>query len=199
MTAPATTRHTEATRSAILDAAVQLFVERRSDGFSVQDVADRAGLAHRTVYRYFPTRDVLLDATAQHIGARIAELPLSDVSTVEEWIGALGAHLARTEAQFEVFRSIIVATLASDDPRLFGQRHDRDAHLWEVFRRQFPRLDEGDARRTFAALRLFTSSTSYIILRLRFRLSPAEATETIRNAASLVVEEAGRRDRAAGE
>jgi AcrR family transcriptional regulator len=199
VTAPAATRHTEATRNAIVEAAVDLFLERRTDRFSVQDVADRAGLTHRTVYRYFPTRDALLGATAEHIGARIAESPFSDVSTVEEWIGALGAHLARTEAQFEAFRSIIVASLASDDLRLFGQRHDRDAHLREVFRRQFPRLDEADARRTFAALRLFTSSTSYIMLRLRFRLSPAEAIETIRNAASLVVEQAAHRDRAAGE
>jgi AcrR family transcriptional regulator len=198
--APATTRHTEATRNAILEAAVDLFVERRSDGFSVQEVAGRAGLTHRTVYRYFATREELMGATAQHLAARIAELPFSDVSTVQGWIDALAAHLARTEANFEIIRSVVVATLASDDVQLFGDsQSDRNAHLWEVFRGEFPHLDEGDARRTFAALRLFTSSTSYIILRLRFRLSPAEATETIRNAASLVVEEAGRRDRAAGE
>ena len=198
LTALATTRHTEATRNAILDAAVDLFLERRSDGFSVQDVANRAGLTHRTVYRYFPTRQVLVGATAQHFAPRIAEVPFTEVSTVEEWIGALGAHLARTEAKLEIIRSVLVATLASDDVRLFGHSlGDRDTHLWEVFRRQFPHLDEGDARRTFAALRHLTSSTSYVLFRLRFRLSPAEATEAIRSAASSVVEQATRRDQAA--
>jgi AcrR family transcriptional regulator len=198
MTAPATIRHAETTRNAILEAAVDLFLERRSEGFSVQDVADRAGLTHRTVYRYFPTRQELMGATAEHLAPRIAEMPLSEVSTVEEWIDALGAHLARTEAKFEIIRSVLVATLASDDVRLFGHSlRDRDTHLWEVFRRQFPHLDEGDARRTFAALRHLTSSTSYVFFRLRFRLSPAEATETIRSGASLVAEQAARRDRAA--
>jgi len=198
MTAPATTRHTEATRNAILEAAVDMFLERRSEGFSVQDVADRAGLTHRTVYRYFPTRQELMGATAQHLAPEIAEVPLSKVSTVEEWIEALGAHLARTEAKFEIIRSVLVATLASDDLRLFGHSlRDRDTHLREVFRRQFPHLDEGDARRTFATLRHVTSSTSYLLYRLRFGLSPTEATEAIQSVASQIVEQAARRDRAA--
>ena len=198
MAALATTRHTEATRNAILDAAVDLFRERRSDGFSVQDVADRAGLTHRTIYRYFPTRQELLGATGQHLAPRIAEEPLSEVSTVEEWIDMLGAHLARAEANFEFIRSVVVATLASDDLRLFGHSlRDRDTHLWEVFRRQFPQLDEGDARRTFAALRHLTSSTSYVFFRLRFRLPPAEATEAIQTAARQIVDRAARRDRSA--
>jgi AcrR family transcriptional regulator len=177
---------------------MNLFLERRSDGFSVQDVADRAGLTHRTVYRYFPTRQELLAATVKHLAPRIAEVPLSKVSTVEEWIDTLSAHFARTEANFESIRSVVVATLAADDMRLFGHSvRDRDTHLREVFRRQFPDLDDGDVRRTFATLRHLTSSTSYIYFRLRFRLSPAEATEAIQSTASLVVEQAARRDRAA--
>lgn len=199
MTVSATTRHTEATRKAILDAAVDLFLERRSDGFSIQEVADRAGLTHRTVYRYFPTRQELMGATAQHFAPGMAADPFIEVSTVEEWIGAVGAHLAHTEANFAMVRGVIVASLASDDMRLFGQGlHDRDTHLWEVFRRQFPNLPEGDARRTFATLRHLTSSTSYVFFRLRFGLSPAEATEAIRSGASQIVEQAARRDRAPG-
>jgi len=200
MTVPAVTRHTDATRKAILEAAVDLFLERRSDGFSVQEVADRAGLTHRTVYRYFPTRDELMAATAVRLAARIAPLPFREASTVEEWMNLLGAHLARTEASFETHRSMLAATLATDDLRLFGQSlGDRDAHLWQIFRRQFPHLDKGDARRTFAVLRHLTSSTSYILLRLRFGLSPADATEAIRSAASLVVGQLARRDRAVNQ
>lgn len=197
MSVPTGTRHTEATRSAILEAAIDLFLQRRSDGFSVQEVADRAGLTHRTVYRYFSTRQELIRATAQHLAPGLSEEPFINVSTVEEWIGAVGAHLARTEANFEIVRSVLAAVLASDELRLFGQRfHDRDAHRWEVFRRQFPHLPESDARRTFATLRHLMSSTSYVFFRLRFGLSPAEATEAIQSGASQIVEQAARRDRA---
>ena len=198
MTSATSTRHTEATRRAILEAAVELFLERHGDGFSVQEVADRAGLTHRTVYRYFPTRQELLGATAQHLAPGLAEDPFREVSSVEEWIDAIGAHFAGTETNFDVVRSILAATLASEDLRLFGQDiRDRDAHRWEVFRRQFPHLSEGDARRTFATLRHLMSSTSYVFFRLRFGMSPDEATEAIRSNASQMVEQAARRDRAA--
>jgi AcrR family transcriptional regulator len=195
---PASIRHMEATRRAILEAAVDLFLERQSDGFSVQEVADRAGLTHRTVYRYFPTRQELLGATAQRLAPSVAEDPFSEVSTVEEWIDAAGAHFARTEANLEIVRRVVAAMLASEDRRLFGQDiRDRDASRWGVFRRQFPHLPEREARRTFATLRHLMSSTSYVLYRLRFGLSPAEATQAIRSAASQIVEQAARGDRAA--
>jgi AcrR family transcriptional regulator len=197
---PATTRHTEATRRAILEAAVDLFLERQSDGFSVQEVADRAGLTHRTVYRYFPTRPELLGATAQRLAPGVAEEPFGEVSTVEEWIDAVEAYFARTETNFEIVRRVVGALLASDDMRLFGQDiRERDANRWEVFRRQFPHLPESDARLTFATLRHLMSSTSYVLYRLRFGLSPAEATQAIRSAASQIVEQTVRRNRTANQ
>jgi AcrR family transcriptional regulator len=197
MIAVATTRHTDATREAILVAAVDLFIERQSDGFSVQEVADRVGLTHRTVYRYFPTRQELLGATAERLAPALVDQRFAEVATVEEWIDAVGLHFAHTEANFELVRRVVAALFTSENLRLFGQDlRDRDIHRWEVFRRQFPHLPEGDARRTFATLRHLISSTSYVLYRLRFGLSPAEATEAIQSAASQIVEQAASRDRA---
>jgi AcrR family transcriptional regulator len=199
MFASATTRHTEATRKVILEAAVDLFLERRSDAFSVQEVADRAGLTHRTVYRYFETRQELMTSIALHLAPGITEDPFREVSTVEEWIEAVGPYLSRTEAKLDMVRSLLAAVLASEDLRLFGQGIlDRDAHRWEVFRRQFPHLLDDDARRTFATLRHLMSSTSYVFFRLRFEMSPAEATEAIRSGADQIVAQAALRDRATG-
>ncbi len=198
MTAVATTRHTDATRNTILEAAVDLFLERQSDGFSIQEVADRAGLTHRTVYRYFPGRQELVVATAERLAPALVDQRFVDVSTVEEWIDAVGTHFAHTEANFELVRRVVAALFTSEDLRLFGQDlRERDKHRWQVFRRQFPHLPEGDARRTFATLRHLISSTSYVLYRLRFELSPAEATEAIQSSASQIVEQAARRNRAA--
>jgi hypothetical protein len=121
-----------------------------------------------------------------------------DVSTTEEWIEGAGAHFALIEANFEVARSVVVAALASNEfPRQGQDAVDREARHWNVFRSQFPHLPDDDARRTFAALRHLRSSVSYVFLRLRFGLSPGDASETVRAAALLLVDEAGRRDRAA--
>jgi AcrR family transcriptional regulator len=197
MTLTAATRHTEATRRAIVEAAAELFLDR-PNGFSVQEVADRAGLTHRTVYRYFPSRHELIGAAAQHLAPDFGEDSFGEVSSVEEWIDAVGAHLARTEANFEVVRSVVAAMLASEDLVLVGGGlHDRDAHRWEVFRRQFPHLAEDDTRRTFATLRHLTSSTTYVLYRVRFAMSPAEATKTIRGGAAQLAQQAALRDQAA--
>jgi AcrR family transcriptional regulator len=197
MSVSTVTRHAEATRRAILEAGVELLLERRGAGFSVQEVADRAGLTHRTVYRYFPTRQELMAATARLLPG-FADDSFGDVSSVEDWIAGLARHHASIEANLGVVRSVLAAVLASDDLLPFGQaRQTRDTHRREVFRRQFPHLPESDARRTYAVLRHVTSSASYVLCRLRFGMSPAEATETIRSGASDIVAQAARRDRAA--
>lgn len=190
-------RQLQRTRTAILEAAAQLLLERGNGGFSVQTVADRAGLTHRTVYRYFPTRQDLMAATARSLAPELEEDAFAGVATVEEWIDAVGPRLARTEANLEIVRSLLVAILASGDPLPFGQQvTDRDSHRWHVFTRQFPHLADDDARRTFAILRHQTSSTCYLLFRLRFAMSPAEAIAAIQDGATQVVAQAALRDRA---
>src|SRR6188474_1654380 len=55
------------TRRAILEAVAQEIAESGLTGFSIQGVADRAGVTHRTVYNHFPTRDALNDAFAEYV------------------------------------------------------------------------------------------------------------------------------------
>ncbi|MGH3259142.1 MAG: helix-turn-helix domain-containing protein, partial [Streptosporangiaceae bacterium] len=45
----------------ILDAAAALLAER-GESVSMADIAEAAGVGRATVYRYFPTKDALLDA-----------------------------------------------------------------------------------------------------------------------------------------
>lgn len=191
------TRHTEATRQAILEAGGELLLERSNDGFTVQDVADRAGLTHRTVYRYFPTRQELLAATARLLTSGLGD-DFEHVSTVEEWLDALEPHLTRVEANLALLRRLLAAVLASEDGPLDSSR-DRDTRRWDVFRAEFPHLSEREARRTFATLRHVTSSSSYLLYRLRFQLAPDESVEAILTAARLIVERAASKDRLEAE
>jgi TetR/AcrR family transcriptional repressor of mexCD-oprJ operon len=61
----------ERVATAILDAAARVFAEH-GENASMTDVANAAGVARATVYRYFPRRDTLL--------ARLAALAASDAS-----------------------------------------------------------------------------------------------------------------------
>ncbi len=66
---------------AILDAALQLFMEDGPDGASIERIAARAGVTRPTVYRRWADRDaVLVDAIARV--REQAEHPLADASTM---------------------------------------------------------------------------------------------------------------------
>lgn len=52
----------ERTMKSILDAAAELFAERGAGQVSVRDVAERAGVSHALVHRYFGNKDDLVAA-----------------------------------------------------------------------------------------------------------------------------------------
>jgi AcrR family transcriptional regulator len=58
-------RNPEKTRADLLGAAGDLLVEKGLRGFSVHEVAKRAGFGKPLVYRYFGARGAVLDALAQ--------------------------------------------------------------------------------------------------------------------------------------
>jgi len=53
-------------RARLLDAALDLFETRGFDGVAVPEIAARAGVAVGTVYRYFPSKDALVNALYRH-------------------------------------------------------------------------------------------------------------------------------------
>jgi AcrR family transcriptional regulator len=62
------------TKEAILDAAIALFADQGYDESTLEQVAERADVSISTLYRYFPTKDLLvLEPVALH-GQMAAEL-----------------------------------------------------------------------------------------------------------------------------
>lgn len=60
-------------REAILAAALSLFVERGFYGTAVPEIADRAGVGAGTIYRYFPSKEALVNALYRTEKMRFAE------------------------------------------------------------------------------------------------------------------------------
>ena len=60
------------TRGRILAALAEIITGEGVQDVSVQDVADRAGVSHRTVYRHFPTKEALLDGLMRWVEDRMA-------------------------------------------------------------------------------------------------------------------------------
>jgi len=194
-------RHAEATREVILDAAAQLLRERPGADFSMQEVADRAGVTHRTVYRYFPGRHLLMSEAAGRVIPGLADPSFFDRSepdSVQAWIDALSDRLALIEAHLDIFRAVLSAVMVSDAMEKTDQRmNDRYVPFWEVFRNEFPDLSEEEARQAFAVVRQLGSSMTYVTFRRSLGLSASAATEAIQTTARQVVDATARRNEAA--
>ena len=59
-------------RDAILAAAIDLFAERGFYGTAVPDIATRAKVGAGTIYRYFPSKEALVNTLYRHHKARMA-------------------------------------------------------------------------------------------------------------------------------
>lgn len=65
-------------REAILDAALELFVERGFYGTAVPEIADAAGVGAGTIYRYFESKEALVNAIYRQEKLRFAKACLDE-------------------------------------------------------------------------------------------------------------------------
>ncbi len=68
----------ESKYEAILDAALELFAERGFHGTAVPLVAERAGVGTGTLYRYFESKEALVNAVYQRWKGRLGSSMLTD-------------------------------------------------------------------------------------------------------------------------
>ena len=182
----------ERTRRAILDALAAVISETGGLGFSVQQVAERAGVTHRTVYNHFPTRDALNDALAEHVeevmgagGYREPALTSSSalVPMIADSYAAFQAHEAP-------LRAYVMLMLASRRPAGVSRR--RTSAFEAVIARDTSPPAPLTTRGLTAAVRMFLSSTGWHILTEQMGLSPAEAATTATWAAQTLLDAASR-------
>ena len=130
-------------RSAVLTATSELVAERGPDGFSVREIAARAGVNHALVHRHFGTKaDVLeqmLAADAEAVVAAVVEsgLPTSGQAGAEVVAELLDLLADRPS----YWRTLVHAVLDSPEAALARHRVD-DRALLRPLARQRP---EGDA------------------------------------------------------
>jgi AcrR family transcriptional regulator len=102
-------------RSNILDAAETLLAERGFYGFSMKLLADNAGIAAGTIYRYFENKEALINELYEHITQETAQTFFkgwSDEQTSEHkykqlWSNAFNAVLTNPQ------RSVVIEMLFS--------------------------------------------------------------------------------------
>jgi AcrR family transcriptional regulator len=180
------------TRERIIRAVADLHLHEHPAAFSVPEVARRAGVSTRTVYRYFPTKEALLDGlvllggpTGQQLLSPEREAPPS----LEEYWANLPALFAELTKNAEYLRMQATnATLRENRSRRvrLRQRIIAEGVADEV------ELPAADTERLASLINVLGSSWSMLDLVDEFGYSPEEAAAAVAWAMRALIEKARR-------
>lgn len=173
------------TRARILDAARDLILEQHPAALTIAEIAAAAGVSHRTVYRYFPTKEELITAVAEWPTERMPELSMPE--SWDEARGALRVYWQLFGQNLDTLRGerLIPGGLELRRARLASARVAMDAVLDDA---GVPHDEERDGLREIIIH--LTSSTTLLELVDRHGMTVAAATDLAIDTADRLVRSA---------
>jgi AcrR family transcriptional regulator len=168
-------QHAMATRERILGAVADLLERGAADDVTVPSVAEASGVSLRTIYRYYPTREELLEAAGRWIGDELLKHPYPcDLDAV--------ADLYEEGARDFDERPGLVRALAFSQlgrhVRGYRRRERLDA-IGRALRAELTDLSEPELQRAEAVLAYLHNMLAYTTLREENGLSGQEIGEAI--------------------
>jgi AcrR family transcriptional regulator len=170
----------EATRERIRQAAVVLYRERALDGFTLEEVAQRAEVTVQTVLRAFKSKDQLILTALVTLGAETQPIKIPRVP---------GDVAEAVTIFFDLYEEVgdFVIQQLGDEPRLPGLKSDLDAgrqgHAnWveEAFAPQLARYTGAARAEIFHALMVATDVYVWKLLRRDQKLDRGDAEAVMR-------------------
>jgi len=131
---------TDFRRKQILEAALVLFLEKGINGTTMQDIADKAGISKGLIYRYFSSKNEILEAEAELIEK--CEEECAAMPTAIEALKLYATRLlsdSKKSGYFPPLRLYIICFIqgmlpASMQERYFSHNHGRE-YFGKIMRR----------------------------------------------------------------
>jgi AcrR family transcriptional regulator len=186
---PLRAEQAEQTRARIVQAAVDLLAEGDAGDLSMAEVAERAGVSVRTVYRSFATKDDLLDGVIDWINADIVRRGGSPPVARGDYEGGTAAVI---EAIFEIeplYRALFATSAGRESHRRSAVF--RREGLGRAYSAEMAGLDDDAARRLGAVLHLVASSNGALFMKDYWDLSPQDVGRVMQWAIRVLADAAG--------
>src|SRR5215813_45359 len=168
-------QHADLTRDIIFEALTRLVSKEGVHDFSIQRVADLAGVSHRTVYRHFQTREELLEALASRLEDRMPrELSSYGPDQLEDAIRSV--HELFEEHSDEV---TALAVLAAGARITTPQRKEHTRTVERGLANLVSHLDPEDARGVVTVIRSILGSHMWSNLRNDDGLDGEQTTRAV--------------------
>jgi AcrR family transcriptional regulator len=168
-------QHASATRERILGAVAELLERGDAEELTVPEVAEASGVSLRTIYRYYPTREGLLEAAGRWIGDELLKHPYP--RTLDEV-----ADLYQEGCRDFDERPGLVRALAFSQPgqRVRGyRRRERLDAIRRALNEELAGLGEPELRRAAGVLAYLHNMLAYTTLRDESGLSGDEVGEAV--------------------
>ena len=168
-------QHAAVTRTRILSAVAELLEQGDAEELTMPGVAAASGVSLRTIYRYYPTREGLLEAAGRWIGDELLRHPYP--ATLDEVADRFEEGAPDFDEHPGLVRAMALSQLGR---RIRGyRRRERLEALARALRDELPRLPEDELRRAEAVIAYLHNILAYTTLREENGLSGEEIGRAI--------------------
>jgi AcrR family transcriptional regulator len=174
MTVSLREQHAEATRERILAAVADLLEHGEAEELTVPAVAEASGISLRTVYRYYPTREDLLEAAGRWIGDDLLRHPYPQ--TLDEVAELFRAGCRDFDEHPGLVRALALSQLGQ---RVRGYRRRERLDAISRALRSDIALPDDELRRAEAVLAYLHNILAYTTLREENGLSGDEIGDAL--------------------
>lgn len=184
-------QHAEATRVRILSAVADLLEREQPAEMTMPAVAAASGVSLRTVYRYYPTRERLLEAAARWIGEELFRHRYP--RDLDETANSFRQDCVDFDERPGLVRAMALSQLGRDI-RTYRRRGRVEA-IRGALRDELSDLPDDELRRAEAVLAYLHNMLAYTTLREESGLSGEEIGEAVGWAIGTLVDDLRRRNR----
>jgi AcrR family transcriptional regulator len=164
-----------ATRERILSAVASLIERGDADELTVPEVAEASGISLRTVYRYYPTRDELLEAAGRWIGSELMGHAYPE--TLDEVAETYRLGIAEFAERPGLVRALALSQLGR---KVRGyRRRERLAAIRKVLEAEIPGLTEEELRRAEAVLAYLHNMLAFTTMHEENNLTAEQIGEAV--------------------
>lgn len=174
---PLREQQAKATREQILIALVDLVTDHGPHDLNIKDLATRANVSERTVYRHFPDRSALLDGLFDYLDEHADWMSPSDIHGPADLSRAVTEGWPKYDLAERETRALV---LMNFDPARTATRSQQHVELFRgLIADGFPALDDRDVAGVAALYGLLASSRSWLRMLDGYGLSGTESSHYV--------------------
>src|SRR5215467_4548984 len=184
-------QYAAATRERILSAVGDLVERGELEELTVPAVGEASGVSLRTIYRYYPMREDLMEAAGRWIGDELLRHPYP--RDLDEVADLFEAGCRDFDERPGLARALALSQLGQ---RVRGyRRRERLEAIGRALREEVGGIDEQELRHAEAVLAYLHNIVAYTVLREECGMSGEEIGRAIAWAIRTLVEDLRRKDR----